>query len=447
LTKYEAIISYIKSKISKEAIKSGEKLPSIRKICEQFKCSKVTVVKVYDLMEKEHLVYSVPKSGHYLIKNHLSSNNNMVNDKIDFSTASPDSSVLPYKEFQNCTNLAMDLYKESLFSNTSTQGFENLISAIVKQLQDYQVFTNKQCVFITTGSQQAINILTMMEFPNGKENVLIEQPTYHGIIKSLQLNNVNAVGIKRDFNGIDFNELEKIFKYSNIKFFYVIPRFHNPTGFSYSNEEKKQILTLCEKYNVYIVEDDYLADLELNKKSDPIYALDSSSRVIYLKSYSKILLPGLRVSAVVLPPLLLNTFEKYKTWDDLNTSMLSQGALEIYIKSGMFNSHREKLKNVYSKRMNYLNNLTKSLDNSNVKWYVPSSGFFANFEITNGANIADIIKKLYLKNVLLGDTQDSFLENYSNNKLARLSISNVSHSEIKKGISLILKEIDTANDP
>ncbi|AKN31799.1 GntR family transcriptional regulator [Clostridium carboxidivorans P7] len=442
MTKYEAIINYIKSEISKGTIKPGKKLPSIRKICVQFQCSKVTVVKAYDLLEKEHMVYCMPKSGHYLIKNHLTSSNDIITKKIDFSTAAPDSSILPYEEFQHCINCAMNLYKENLFSNNNTQGFENLILAIVKQLQNYQVFAKKQCVFITTGSQQAINILTKMDFPNNQKNVLVEQPTYHGIIQSIVLNNITAFGIKRDFNGINLDELEKNFKYNNIKFFYIIPRFHNPTGFSYSNEEKKQILNLCEKYNVYIIEDDYLADLEINKKSDPMYALDSSSRVIYLKSYSKILLPGLRVSAVVLPELLLDTFKKYKIWDDLNTPILSQGALEIYIRSGLFDSHKEKLKSVYSKRMKYLKELTKNLSNSNVKWYIPDSGFFANFEITNDMNIKYLIKNLYSKNVLLRDTEDSFLKNCSNNKLARLSISNVTDAEIKKGISMILDEIN-----
>ncbi|MEJ8554826.1 hypothetical protein [Tepidibacter sp. Z1-5] len=80
---------------------------------------------------------------------------------------------------------------------------------------------------------------------------------------------------------------------------------------------------------------------------------------MYLKSYSKIILPQLRISAVVLPSVLLKTFQEYKRWNDLNTSILSQGALEIYIKSGMFNSHVKKLRKVYYERMSYLDKLKK----------------------------------------------------------------------------------------
>lgn len=444
MKKYQAIVSYIKSEISNGIIRPGKKLPSIRNICEKFQCSKVTVVKAYDLIEKEHIIYSIPKSGYYLIENNLNLNNNIFDKYIDFSTSASDSRILPYEEFQHCLNQAMDLYKESLFSNSNTQGFEKLINVIVKQLQDYQVFTDSKCVFITTGSQQAINILTMMQFPNGKDNVLIEQPTYHGVIKSLEINNINTIGIKRNHNGIDLNELEKIFKHDNIKFFYTVPRFHNPTGFSYSNKDKKKIIELAEKYDVYIVEDDYLADLEIDKKSDPIYALDCSSMVVYLKSYSKIILPQLRISAVVLPKPLLKTFQEYKRWNDLNTSILSQGALEIYIKSGMFKAHVKKVRKVYRERMSYLDELTKSLDNSNIKWYVPNSGFFASFEITDNASNKDIIKILNKKNILLPDTNMFYLENYDNEKLIRLSVSRVNNNEIKKGIDIILKEISNS---
>jgi len=442
LIKYQAIINCIKNSILDGSIKPGQKLPSIRNICDQFQCSKVTAVKVYDLLEKQHIVYSIPKSGHYLIENNLNLNNIILNSNINFSTSIPDSCTLPYEEFQHCLNQSINLYKKSLFSHSQTQGLENLIYVISKQLQNYQVFTDKQDLFITTGSQQAINILTMMQFPNNKKNVLIEQPTYKGIIKSLELNNINAIGIQRTHNGIDFNELEKIFKYDDIKFFYTIPRFHNPTGFSYSNKEKKQILKLAKKYDVYIVEDDYLGDLEVNTKSDPIYALDYSARVIYLKTYSKILFPELRISAVVLPRVLVNTFQEYKKWNDLNTSILSQGALEIYIKSGMFNDHTKKLRKVYSERMNYLNQLTKSLDNSKIKWSIPNSGFFASFEITDNIGVKDFIRKLEIKNVLLADTNIFYLKSNINSRLIRLSISNTNNNEIKKGVSIILNEID-----
>lgn len=82
-----------------------------------------------------------------------------------------------------------------------------------------------------------------------------------------------------------------------------------------------------------------------------MYYGDVSSRVAYIKSFSKILLPGLRIAAVVLPKILRNTFVEHKKWMDLSTSVLSQGALEIYIKSGMFNANKKNIRKIYNERM------------------------------------------------------------------------------------------------
>ncbi|WP_297426782.1 PLP-dependent aminotransferase family protein [Clostridium sp.] len=443
MTKYEAIINYIKDEIMNGSIKQGKKLPSIRTISEKFNCSKVTATKAYALLEKEHIAYSIPKSGYYAIVRNLIKEEKLVSEKIDFFTSTPDSSVVPYEDFQHCINQAMSYYKENLFHNSDTQGLKDLLTVVAKQLQNYQVFTNEENIFITSGSQQAINILTMMEFPNGNRNVLVEQPTYHGVIKSLELNNVKILGIDRSENGINFHELERIFRNENIKFFYTIPRFHNPTGYSYTNKEKQRILKLCEKYDVYIVEDDYLGDLDVDKRSYPIYSLDASARVIYLKTYSKILLPGLRIAATVIPSKLISKFREHKKWTDINTSMLSQGALQIYIKSGMFDRHIKEIKNLYHLRMNFLYDLVKNQNYPNDKYYIPKGGFFASFEINNNKSVRDIIKSLYTKNILIGDSSRYYLNNNINNKFIRISISKLNNNEIEKGISIILNEISS----
>jgi DNA-binding transcriptional MocR family regulator len=423
-------------------LKPGSKLPSVRDICQKFHCSKVTAVKAYDLLQREHIIYSVPKSGHYLIGDHRNINPENSGDPIDFSTSALDDQLLPYEEFQHCLNEATEVYKTKLFSFSNAQGLENLIAVIAKQLGDYQVFTKERCIYITSGSQQAINILSMMPFPNERENVLVEQPTYYGALESLKLNKVKTFVIQRKRQGIDFDELEQIFRENRIKFFYTIPRFHNPTGFSYSMSEKRQILKLAEKYDVYIVEDDYLADLEVNKKADPIFSLDLQSQVIYLKSYSKTIVPGLRIAAVVLPELLTGIFEKYKRWNDLNTSVLSQGILETYIKSGMFKAHTRKLQNIYAERMSYLKELTRGLNNPSIIWNIPNSGFFANIQINNNGRIKDVLSRLRMKQVIMEDTQKFFLTGPAEEPLLRLSISKVNHDQIKQGIATILNELN-----
>jgi len=131
---------------------------------------------------------------------------------------------------------------------------------------------------------------------------------------------------------------------------------------------------------------------------------------------------------------LRESFAEYKKWNDLSTSVLSQGALAIYITNGMFDKNIKKIKTLYTERMSYLKKLTEHLSNSNIKWYIPKSGFFASFEVDRVIKTEDLIKNLEQKNIRLLDASSFYLNNYRDMKIMRLSISSVTNDKIKYGI-------------
>lgn len=440
MLKYEEIMEYIKNEISSGNLKHKKRLPSVRGISQLFNCSVGTVLKAYDKLEKEHIIYSSPKSGYYLLEN-FRDNNSSEDDTIDFLSGVPDVETFPYKNFQHCLNKSIELYKETLFTYLDPRGLDSLIKVLAKHLQQYQIFTKPENIIITSSSQQALNILSIMPFPNGKSNILVEQPTYYGMIKSLELNNISALGIERSLNGIDLDKLEKMFKYEDIKFFYTIPRFHNPTGTSYNKQEKELIVKLAKKYNVYIVEDDIVVDLDIDKKNDPMFTYDTSSKVIYLKSYSKILMPGLKVAALILPKLLISTFLDYKKWTDMNSPILSQGALELYLKSGLFDIHKKEIIKLYSDRMSCLRNTLSSFHHPKIKWNVPESGYFFCLYVDSELHYSKIASSLQSNKIELLDTSACFLKEYRNNNYFRICISKANEDKIKKGIPIILNTI------
>lgn len=438
--KYEEIIEFIKTNIKSEKLNHAKKLPSIRSIKELFQCSTGTVLKAYDKLEQDHVIYSVPKSGYYIVDD-FHNQNSSKQPIVDFSAVNLNSEAFPYRNFQHCLNKSIDLYKEKLFTYSDPRGLNSLINVLAKHIQNYQIFTKPDNILITSSSQQALNILSIMPFPNGKSNILVEQPTFYGMIKSLELNNVPTLGINRDFNGLDLDELEKLFKYGNIKFFYSIPRFHNPTGTSYTKFEKQEIIKLAEKYDVYIVEDDIAADLDINKKNDPMFSYDVSSRVIYLKSYSKIIMPGLRVAMLILPSLLIDKFLEYKRWTDMNSPILSQGALEIYIKNGMFDGHMKQLVSLYNNRMNYLKNTLLEYRHPNIQYNIPESGYFSCIYVDGHLSYDKIINSLYHKNIKIFDTRECFLKEYKCDNYFRITISEANEKQITKNIPIILDTI------
>ena len=437
--KYEMIIEYIEKLVEKRQIKQGERLPSIRDMVNKFKCNKSTVIRAYKELEINHKIYSIPKSGYYLVEN-----KNINNDKVDiinFSEVMPEPKLLPYKEFNHCINKAIELNKDNLFTYSKTQGIESLRKVLEKHFSENQIFTSYEKIVITSGAQQAINILSKMPFPNNKKNILVEQPTYRLINRLAELNKNKLIGIDRDYEGINLKKLEHIFKTDNIKFFYTIPRFHNPLGTHYSEKIKMKIVELADKYDVYIVEDDYLADIDNNKKFLPLYYYDTSQKVIYVKSFSKSFMPGIRIGAVVLHDNVKKIFLDYKECFDLNTSVLAQGALEIFINSGMYKNHIKKAKIEYKRKMDIVRDCLDNIDQNEVEYYIPETGFFIWMKLPQCININMLVQRLKSKDVYITPADDFYIRKNPQENSFRICISKLNKNQIRKGIRILFDEV------
>lgn len=444
--KYLTLLNEIETKIKSGIYKQGEKIPSIRSLSEIYNCNKSTVISALNELERKHVIYSLPKSGYYVVTTKNVSDHGKV-PKFNFSSSAPDPAVFPYLDFQHCINQAIDIYKNDLFIYGTPKGLPSLVDVIQKQLANYQVFTSKENIFITSGVQQALSILAALPFPNNKQTILLEQPGYHLFIEALQTMQIPVIGIRRTSEGINFTELERLFQEENIKFFYTMPRYHNPLGTSYSQKEKYEILKLAQKYDVFIVEDDYLVDFEQNSKADPIYSYDNSKNVIYLKSYSKIIFPGLRIGIAVIPDSLINVFSSYKRILDVDSSMLSQAALEIYINSGMFEKHKEKMNAAYYLRSKCLttalkNNLNQS--NQNLFKYTPVKNICVHtyVELDKRISCEKVINRLRRKSILVDGVNNNYLKSFPiNDSIIKINVSNVDEEHIEEGVSQIVKEI------
>lgn len=439
MNKYKEIIKHIKNQIINGELTVGKRLPAVRSLANKFNCSVGTVLRAYKELEINHIIYAKPQSGYYLLSNSTSKEEKT--DIIDFSSGFPGLTTFHYRDFQHCLNQAINIYKESLFSYSNPKGLHTLIAAINDTFKKSDIYTKEENIYITTGSQQAIDILVRMPFPNNKTNVLLEQPSYYGVIKSLELNNVKAIGITRDHNGINLKNLENHFKNSNVKFFFTMARNHTLTGTSYTKKEKEKIIELANKYNVYIVEDDIMLDFERNSRSMPLYYYDISEKVIYLKSFSKILLPGLRVSATILPKVLTENFLEFKRWTDRNSPILAQGALEIFLKNGMFEKHKSSMKGLYSKRLSFLLQTLDNLNTSFIEYTRPKSGYFLSLFVKRDIYYNKIIDSLKKQDIIMLDTRKSFLASHQQNNHFALSVSRANKAMISKGVPIVISTI------
>ncbi|QHQ63476.1 aminotransferase class I/II-fold pyridoxal phosphate-dependent enzyme [Anaerocolumna sedimenticola] len=191
--KYNNAADAIRDRIHEGKYKPGDKLPSILSYVKESGYNSDTVIKAYKLLEEEHLIYSVPKSGYYVVKSLVRNKKNM--DVIDLSTVRPPDSINPYKDFYHCMEKSISIYKNKLLEYANPMGMEELRAALVRYLMNFQIFAKEQDIYITNGAQQALYILAAMPFPGSGTKVVVEQPTYSVMLKALNCNKIPVIGV------------------------------------------------------------------------------------------------------------------------------------------------------------------------------------------------------------------------------------------------------------
>ena len=330
-SKYQAVVSFLKKGIESGKFPTGSRLPSIRQLSQDFHCSKDTIQRALLELRHEQYLYAKPQSGYYVLEQ---------GQHQDLEIEVTDEHASAYDDFRLCVNETLIGRENYLFNYYDNQeGLEELRQSVHQLLFDQALYCKPDQLVLTSGTQQALFILSQINFPSEGAEILVEQPTYHRMNRLLVAQGLAYQTIERRIDGIDLEELEKQFKSGKIKFFYTIPRFHYPLGHSYSDQEKRAILDLANQYGVYIVEDDYLGDLD-PRKGQTFHYLDTEDRVIYIKSFSTSLFPALRITALILPNALKEAFVSYKNILDYDSNLIMQKALSLYIDSQLFEKNR-----------------------------------------------------------------------------------------------------------
>ena len=333
--KYQEVSLQIRQQIEDGIYKKGDRLPSIREMIQRYECNKDTILKALHLLKEESLIYPVEKSGYYVLKNRVPVRNTT---KIGL----PNPLQFPIEDFRKCLNESvMANYEGVSNQRESVRGDRELIEAMVPLLESYGVYAKEDQLSITTGTQQALYILLQLISTGG---LLLEQPTYsrmNQLVKELEIP-YQMIEREQTQDTISLEKLEQIFQSGTIRYFYTISRFHNPLGMSYPDSVKKKIVELAEKYQVYIIEDDYMADYERGTAT-PLHYFDTNERVIYVKSFSSILFSAFKMGIVVLPNAFIKGFEKRKQLLDFDSNLLMQNTLALFIQNGLFEKHRQKM--------------------------------------------------------------------------------------------------------
>lgn len=434
MLKYEQIIGDLCEEIRNGSMKPGQKLPSIREACVRYDCNKATVIRAYQQLESRHFATVKNKSGFYVLDIGMA-RQEKTREEFAFDRVELQKEMIPYKDFQHCLTNAIEKEKVNLFCSSEQRGQQGLIRQIRKTIMKQQVFADEGNIVITSGIQQALSLLCRMPFNCCKDTVLVEQPTFRGILYAIKHAGVQSVGIERTYEGLDVNRVEHIFRSGRIKFFYIMPRFQNPLSTHLPADQKRDLIDLARKYDVYLVEDDYMADFDPTSIHDPL-AVGNLDRVIYLRSFSKILLPEIRVGAAILPEELVQTFSEYKKWSDFSTSILTQGALEVYLKSGLMERHVPPIQRTYQERMAAAKEIMAA--QCPYPYHVPDSGLFFSIELPPSICLSTLMNDLKKQKILINGSRDYYIDGFRQKNILRVTVSNQTADAIRSELPRIL---------
>jgi 2-aminoadipate transaminase len=305
-------------------------------------------------------------------------------DLISFAGGLPAPDVFPVHEFKEACNNVLDHSSTLALQYGATEGVGPLREMITRHTQRYSIQVSPENVMITSGSQQALDLIGRI-FINRGDRILVESPTYLGALQAWNAYGAEYIAIPSDENGMITDELEKSLR-CGPKFIYVLPNFQNPTGATMSLDRRKKLVELADRYGVPIIEDDPYGQLRFEGEHLPaVEVLDSriraangwySGTVIYLSTFSKLLAPGLRLAWVIAPPEVISKLVQAKQGADLHTSTFNQMLAYEVAHKGFLDKHVVTIRQVYLERRNVmLDALTEHMPDG-VRWTHPQGGLF-----------------------------------------------------------------------
>lgn len=445
--------------------KESDKLPSVRVMAERLKVHRLTVLKAYQQLLEDGIVEVKYKSGYYVAgkaedvsaeslafnppweyqARSLYVNRSRLSDihrhQVDYqmSEALIDPALLPNAFLSNHVKQVFDMYPKVLSTYSSVSGDLELREEMARYFMEKQgIAVHPEELLITTGSQQAIDLISRSLVKSG-DAVLIERPTYSPAIDVFVQQNVNLLPIEITPQGYDLEHIEYMMRTEKPKLFYMNPTFQNPTGYTVPITQRKALVELAERYECILVEDEVYHDIYFGDPPPlPFFYYDTEGYVIHIRSFSKYVAPGLRISVLAARPELMKVIVPVKALSDNGTPLLTQKIFQHYFFSSRLQEHVAKLRIALELRKTRMENLLAATDWS---WSSPGGGLNLWIRLPETINVDTLLQQCLAESVAFVpgricdplDRMESWI---------RLSYSYISEIQLEEGIRRLVEISD-----
>ncbi|MCY8425125.1 PLP-dependent aminotransferase family protein [Bacillus vallismortis] len=355
---YEQLYTFFKQEISHARITKGTKLPSKRMLSGLLGVSTATIERAYEQLTAEGYVKSKPKIGWFAAgveadfpaaPDHVQQSvQHVLHVKnapaIDFHQGNVDPAHFPFNAWRKSIVKSLDRYAGH--TSGDPQGEPELRRMIARFVRlSRGVNCDPGQIMIGAGTTVLLQILCLTLKPGTK--IGFEEPGFHRSRRMFEANRMNVIPIYSDEEGVLPDELKAKHPY----LVYTTPSHQFPLGGIMTITRRQELLTWAKEANSFIIEDDYDGEFRYSGQPIPsLQGLDPNGRVIYLGTFSKSLLPSLRLSYMILPPLLMESVRKNAHLMKQTVSSHSQMALADFIESGEWQKHINRMRALYRKK-------------------------------------------------------------------------------------------------
>jgi GntR family transcriptional regulator / MocR family aminotransferase len=408
---YKQIEKFIRKSILTGGMPAETRLPATRQLALDLGVNRITVQNAYAELEAEGLIFTRTGSGTYVLPQipvaaiqkretdtpwplwqteagersglgkSISPEEMLKAAKhprpINLAGGGGDSRLFPADDYRRVIQATLRRDGAAALEYGDHAGYLPLRNTVAHILASQGIPARPENLLITAGSQQAISLVTQLLLRPG-DAVLTESPTYAIALDLFRALGLKIVGAPMDNAGLQVEKLEQLLQQHHPKLIYTMPNFQNPTGVCMSTPRRRQLLALSDRYNIPILEDDFVGDLRYEGRAQPaLKSIDPGGRVIYISTFSKMLMPGLRVGLLAAEGPFFDSLVRYKRVNDLTTSNLLQRALEAYVTVGRYQSHLRRSSLIYRKRRDALLHAIDRHLPAAVQLNPPQGGLFA----------------------------------------------------------------------
>ncbi len=463
---YQQIEDHLRKSILSGNLPADTRLPASRQLAHDLGVNRNTVENAYSALEADGLVFSKMGSGTYVLpvylipsipKNssdflplwqmNLQKNIFATSDTaedmlqasghphpINFASGISDARQFPVEEFRKVIQSVMRRDQIDALEYGERRGYAPLREGIARILASQGLQTHPENVLITAGSQQAIFLASQVLLkPN--DIVLVEDPTYSAALDLFRTLGFQIVGIPVDSQGMQVEKLETLLQQYHPKLIYTIPNFHNPTGTCLSSTRRRELILLAGKYNVPILEDDFVGDLRYEGHTQPsLKSLDPGGQVVYISTFSKMLMPGLRVGFIVADGPVYDSLLNFKRLSDLATSTLIQRALDAYMTVGRYQTYLHRSNQIFRARRDAMLDAIKKHLPTSVNYEVPKGGLFIWLQLPKSISANELLPIACKEGVAFSPGNSFFIDGISGEDWIRLNFASQPVEDIEEGI-------------